>query len=275
MNKNKLSALCAAVLSGALLFSACTPKAPEVPAPEATATPFETAQQATVTPTNAPTPSDQPAATSSQEPDAGSIVPPEPIGTPDSNPGPAQIPQNEPVILKYVGIYDGTTDESGEEQLYLKSPNGGDPSADLLVTPTKNTAIIDAETGDKLDIGGIKKGAMVIASTSPQLTRSIPPQSTELYAVVANVPQTPGPVPVYIEIYQVTEREGEYTIENENRDLIITVPPEVASSMTVFGSGQTATGSALKEGAKIFAWVGPVAQSYPAQGTAEKIMVVE
>lgn len=132
--------------------------------------------------------------------------------------------------------------------------------------------IIDSQTGMEVDEDYLRVGDRVFAFVSPNQTRSIPPQAA-CYALITNIPENGLGIASYVHATDVeSTSDGGVRVLNQNADLWVTIPADL--TIEVFDEpGQTATASQIRPGSNLIAWYDMVAESYPAQTTATRIMI--
>ncbi|MDL2236911.1 hypothetical protein LJC56_03645 [Christensenellaceae bacterium OttesenSCG-928-K19] len=164
--------------------------------------------------------------------------------------------------------------ENSSVQVHVTGQNESNPANDILANITEETILIDAQTGEAVDLESITVGDEVQVYVSSAMTRSLPPQSNA-YAIITNIPETGLGVPTFLIAEEVQHQEdGSITVLNENKDLYVTIPADV--EISVFDQdGASVAGEEVAEGNALFAWFDVVAESYPAQATATSAMIVK
>ncbi len=152
-------------------------------------------------------------------------------------------------------------------QIVADSPDA--PNNDVAANITADTRIIAAD-GTPMDSSAIKVGEKVHAYVSPNMTRSIPPIA-QAQSVVVALPANGLGAPTYVIASEVDEVDNGVGVLNQNKDTIITVTNETPITRM---DGSAATLADIKADTQFFAWYDLVAQSYPAQATATKIVLI-
>lgn len=160
------------------------------------------------------------------------------------------------------------------QEHFVTISEGGDltdMSTAVQALVTDDTLIIDCVTGRTVAEADLSVGQTVSAAVSPRMTRSVPPQA-EAYALIVNLPETGLGVANYIRAMDVLMTENGSTIVlNQNADLYVTIPAEL--EVEKLDSEQTVPASDIKVGSVLIAWYDSVAESYPAQATASRVVL--
>lgn len=158
---------------------------------------------------------------------------------------------------KKVGIAEGEVENNAQD------------AVEAIVTDS--TVLIDAKSGSSVAFDDLKEDMSVYAFVSPMMTRSIPPQSNAK-ALIVNISDSQGGAANYIYALEVRKSEdGSLVILNQNADLYVTIPKNV--KMTQLGSGEDVSPDDIKDGSVLICWYDSVAESYPAQATATRVVV--
>lgn len=168
----------------------------------------------------------------------------------------------------------GTIAELDPQAHYVIIAESGDPqdmASAVQAQITDRTLIIDSISGTTLAESALAAGERISADVSPRMTRSIPPQA-EAFALFADVPESGPGAAHYVRAMDVmTAEDGGTVVLNQNADLYITIPPSL--SIGRLDSPETAPASDITEGSVLIVWYGAVAESYPAQTTAERVIL--
>lgn len=142
----------------------------------------------------------------------------------------------------------------------------------IAAVEADDCVIIDSQTGAEVDDDQLRVGDRVFAFVSPNQTRSIPPQAA-CYALITNIPENGLGIASYVHAIDVqSTSNGDIQVLNQNADLWVTIPADL--TIEVFDEpGQTATAAQIRPGSNLIVWYDMVAESYPAQTTATRVMI--
>ena len=158
---------------------------------------------------------------------------------------------------KKVGIAEGEVETNTQDSL------------EAIISDS--SLLIDAQTGRSLQLDELKEDSPVYAFVSPMMTRSIPPQSNAK-ALIVNISDSQGGVANYIYALDVKETDsGDLVILNQNADLYLSIPSNV--KLEKLDSSEEVPRDEIKTGSVLIAWYDSVAESYPAQATATRVVV--
>lgn len=158
---------------------------------------------------------------------------------------------------KKVGIAEGEVETNTQDSL------------EAIISAS--TLLIDAASGRSLQLEELKEDSPVYAFVSPMMTRSIPPQSNAK-ALILNISESTGGVANYIYALQVEDTaSGDLRVLNQNADLYVTIPADV--KLEKLDSTEEVSRDDIKAGSVLIAWYDAVAESYPAQATATRVVV--
>ncbi|MBD5559549.1 MAG: hypothetical protein HDQ87_04205 [Clostridia bacterium] len=168
----------------------------------------------------------------------------------------------------------GTIVELNPEEHFVTVAEGedlSDPSMMVSALVTEDTLLFDATTAKTIQEADLETGQMASAALSPQMTRSIPPQA-QAFALITNLPA--NGVASYVDALDVmTAEDGSTVILNQNADLYITIPVDLA--IEKLDSSETVPASDIKTGSRLIVWYETVAESYPAQTTASRVVLAD
>lgn len=167
----------------------------------------------------------------------------------------------------------GTLTELDPAEHYAVIAEGEDVSVSAAVQAqlSEKTLIIDAQSGHSVAEADLTTGQRASAAVSPMLTRSIPPQA-QAYALIVNLPENGLGAANYIQAMDVmTAENGDTIVLNQNADLYVTIP--AALTVEKLDSEETVPASDIKRGSVLIAWYDAVAESYPAQATATRVVL--
>lgn len=148
----------------------------------------------------------------------------------------------------------------------------GTPVGQIVAVEAEDCMIVDCQTGAEVDDDQLRVGDRVFAFVSPNQTRSIPPQA-QCYALVTNLPENDMGIASYVHATQVEQgADGGVQVLNQNADLWVTIPGDL--KIEVFDEpNETATAASIRPGSNLIVWYDMVAESYPAQTTATRVML--
>lgn len=133
-----------------------------------------------------------------------------------------------------------------------------------------DTLCLDSGKGTKMDVNDLKIGDGVYFYHSPAMTMSIPPQ-TAAEAIVANMPMDVSCARLHT-VEGIEESEQGTVIKTDQGGLYITIAKDTTA--TTYGNNSTFDLADLKEGDRIFTWYEVVLQSYPAQTSVNRLVVI-
>lgn len=170
--------------------------------------------------------------------------------------------------LYYGQVKEIIKDEAGTiKSLYLESEFFGE----YLMHISPDTVWVDSGNHCASDPSTLQQDERVYVARSHIATFSIPPQSPA-FAVIRNIPQDAASASYHV-ISSLTKQEnGELALTVDGGGLIITVPAD--AKLYAYQSEQTVTAAQLHAGARVMAWYDIVATSYPAQTTANAVMLL-
>ncbi|MGI6153568.1 MAG: hypothetical protein ACOYJB_07040 [Christensenellaceae bacterium] len=232
-------------------FSACAPAQTEA-SPSAPA-------QSTPAPTEAATPEQS----ASPSPDQSASAAP--------SDDPAGNLSADAVSVTVTGeITDITMTDDDEGQIHVVGDAIDGTITDVVAIITDDTEAIDAQTGLEADLRALNVGDTVTIYVSAAMTRSQPPQAQAL-AVITNLPAGGLGIPKYIVVQELTKNDdGSIAVLNQNKDVIVTIPADLAITEM---DGEAESINEIEIGDDLFAWYDAVALSYPAQATAERVVL--
>lgn len=148
----------------------------------------------------------------------------------------------------------------------------GMPVGQIDAIEAEDCMIIDCQTGAEVDDDQLQAGQRVFAFVSPNQTKSIPPQA-QCYALITNLPENDLGVASYVHALDVQQAQnGGIQVLNQNADLWVTIPADL--KIEVFDEpNETATLSNIRAGSNMIVWYDIVAESYPAQTTATRVVL--
>lgn len=135
---------------------------------------------------------------------------------------------------------------------------------------SENTLCLDSGKGIQMDLKDLKVGDAVYFYHSPAMTMSIPPQ-TAAEAIVANVPMDVACAHFHT-VEAVETSENGMVITTDQGSLRISVATD--ASAVQYADHTAFDLSDLKESDRFFTWYEVVAESYPAQTSVNRLVVV-
>lgn len=140
-----------------------------------------------------------------------------------------------------------------------------------IYTLSDETAFLDSGNGVKMDVSQLKEGDGVYFYHKPIMTMSIPPQ-TPTEAVVGNLPMDVACAHLHTAENVGISQEGA-RITTEDGSLILSV--EQDAFVTNYADGKETDLSKLDAGERFFTWYEAVAESYPAQASVNRVVILE
>ena len=142
---------------------------------------------------------------------------------------------------------------------------------EVTLNISEQTFIIDSQTGLPTSLKDLKEGSKLYVYYSAAMTYSLPPQSHAV-AVVTNI-QENKTFPKFMTVKEiVSQKEGEIRVLNDFGDLIVTIKAD--SPLSPFKTKQAVSLKDIKEGTQLLLWYDFVAESYPAQATSDKTVIM-
>jgi len=161
-------------------------------------------------------------------------------------------------------VLEGTIVSVEEGQLLI---NVG---TEYAINLDENTLIIN-ENASEVALADLKAGSIVRVIASTMTTRSIPPQSYG-YVVMVSTSEAEAPMfPFYAEVSSVTDTEGATTFESADGAYAINL---TADSQITALDGTALTTADVKEDTILLFYTQLLTFSIPAQGTADKVVVL-
>lgn len=173
-----------------------------------------------------------------------------------------------------VSVVGTITEIDREEHLVTIGQQGSsEPQDAVAALVTDDTLIVDCVTGRSAAEADLRTGQLVSAALSQRMTRSIPPQSPA-FALIVNIPESGLGAASYVRVLDVMQAENGSTIVlNQNADLYVTIPAELPIER--LGSSEPASPDDIHVGSQLIAWYDVVAESYPAQTTATRVVLAD
>lgn len=174
------------------------------------------------------------------------------------------MPEKLPQFMEYTGKITEVDAENG--RITIDSARMGE----IVLTVGEETYVIDQQAVAPVALKDLKAGDEIVAYTLPIMTMSLPP-ITNAQVILTNAPKE-GASAHFIEADTVTRNEnGALSILSANGDLIVTFNEDAA--LMPYLTRQAVTLDAFQPGTRFLAYYSEVAESYPAQATASKVVV--
>lgn len=159
-----------------------------------------------------------------------------------------------------------TLDEIGEGYIIGTT----DAGTRLQLNISDETIMLDSETGVSIGLSDLKKGDEIEAEYAPEMTRSIPAQTSA--ALICVNTEKGGNVNL-IEASSVSENEdGSLTITDEGKNIVLTVAKD--ASVTPYKTRNIVRLSDISEGTRLVAWYDMVTMSIPAQASTQRVVLL-
>lgn len=176
---------------------------------------------------------------------------------------PEQLPER---VLAYVTITDLRTENNALAAITATDSEG----SETVYNVGPNTLFVDSETGLPASRNDIAKGTQLYIYHSPAMTMSLPPQ-TYAEAVVVNTPQDVACAHLHT-AEKITKSEDGITILTDRGSLFVSAQNDTPISPWL--TKNIVRLDDIQEGDRFFAWYDVVAQSYPAQASTSRIVLL-
>lgn len=140
----------------------------------------------------------------------------------------------------------------------------------VIYIVSEDTLCLDSGRGTQMDMNDLKIGDGVYFYHSSAMTMSIPPQ-TAVEAIVANMPMDVACARFHT-VEAVENTQNGIRITTDQGGLYITVSKDATA--TSYADNSAFALADLKEGDRIFTWYEAVLESYPAQTSVNRLVVV-
>lgn len=182
----------------------------------------------------------------------------------------ATLPEPDPAYATKRIIGKVVSVEADEDTVYVKE-DAVEDADEIGAILADDCVVIDCETAEEASISDLKEGDKVEVYIGMEMMPSLPPKAT-CYAVITNVPEELG-LADYVRVAKVEEAvHGGVVVLNQNADLYVTIPKDL--EIGILGTTDTASLSDIKEGTRLIVWYDYVLESYPAQTTALRCVLV-
>ena len=157
--------------------------------------------------------------------------------------------------------------EVRDGELTVKTETAGT----VIVNLGESTIVMDTQTGLPAQAAAIKAGDTVFLYCGEMMALSEPPQ---VYAKAVLVNLTDEHVPAnLLSAESVTKNaDGSLTVQASDGRLMLNIARN--ASVTPFGTKNTGKLEDIRMGTRFFAWYDTVMESYPAQASTEKIVLL-
>ena len=173
-----------------------------------------------------------------------------------------EIPYSIGVKATVTGI---TTTEDGYTSIEVKREDG----ETIILNLSDETILVDNQAGTAVGLDSIKEGDTIYAYHSMMMTMSIPGQTPAL-AILTNLGET---VPAKLHMpEQVRYLDNKVTALCDNGSIVLSTSDETA--FTPYRTRQIVAAQDVRLGHAFLAWYDVVAESYPAQATATRVMIL-
>lgn len=158
-----------------------------------------------------------------------------------------------------------------KENGVIKSITAKDVKDNLVIYHVSDqTLCLDSGKGTKMDLNDLKVNDGVYFYHSPAMTMSIPPQ-TSVEAIVGNMPMDVACARFHT-VEAIESLPDGFRITTDKGGLHITIPKDATA--TSYADNSAFDLADLKEGDRIFTWYESVLESYPAQTSVNRLVVV-
>lgn len=172
------------------------------------------------------------------------------------------IPYSIGVKATVVGV---STTEAGHTSIEVKPEDG----ANIILNLSDETILVDNQAGTAVGLDSIKEGDTIYAYHSMMMTMSIPGQTPAL-AILTNLGET-APAMLHMP-EQVRYLENKVTALCDNGSIVLSTSDETV--FTPYRTRQIVAAQDIRLGHAFLAWYDVVAESYPAQATATRVMIL-
>jgi hypothetical protein len=165
----------------------------------------------------------------------------------------------------------GTIAEMSDTQYRFTADSG----EEIVLNVSPQTYVADAATGAPAALND-RTNDHVIAYYSAAMTRSMPPQSNAVL-ILCNVPAgedglPPANMPLYWRVESLEAGEGSVRVTVDGGGLFVTIPQE--APISPFLTKNIAVLDDIEVGSDLLLWYPFVAESFPAQATADKTVIL-
>ena len=173
-----------------------------------------------------------------------------------------EIPYSIGVKATVTGV---NTTEDGYTSIEVKKEDG----ETIVLNLSDETIIVDNQAGTAVGLDSIKEGDTIYAYHSMMMTMSIPGQTPAL-AILTNLGET---VPAKLHMpEQVRYLDNKVTALCDNGSIVLSTSDETV--FTPYRTRQIVAAQDIRLGHAFLAWYDVVMESYPAQVTATRVMIL-
>lgn len=145
-----------------------------------------------------------------------------------------------------------------------------DAGEKLQLNISDATVMLDSETGAAIGLSDLKEGDEISATYSPEMTKSIPAQTSA--ALIAVNTDKGGNVNL-IDASSVSKNEdGSLTVTDEGKNIVLTISKD--ASVTPYKTRNIVRLDDIAEGTRLIAWYDMVTMSIPAQASTQKAVLL-
>lgn len=173
-----------------------------------------------------------------------------------------EIPYSVGVKATVTGI---TTTEDGYTSIEVKPEDG----ETIVLNLSDETILVDNQTGTAVGLDSIKEGNTIYAYHDMMMTMSIPAQTPAL-VILTNLGET-APAKLHMP-EQVRYLDNKVTALCDNGSIVLSTSDETV--FTPYRTRQIVAAQDVRLGHAFLAWYDVVAESYPAQATAARVMIL-
>lgn len=179
---------------------------------------------------------------------------------------PAAAPVEEiPYSIGVKAAVTGITSEDGHTSIEVKPEDG----ETIVLNLSDETVLVDNQAGTAVGLDSIREGDTIYAYHSMMMTMSIPGQTPAL-AILTNLGDT-APAKLHMP-EQVRYLDNKVTALCDNGSIWLSTSDETV--FTPYRTRQIVTAQDVRMGHAFLAWYDVVAESYPAQATATRVMIL-
>ena len=155
----------------------------------------------------------------------------------------------------------GQVEEVSEDQIHIT--NSSDTNNDIILNVSDSTIIMDAVSGEVVDIEEVDENETIYGYVSPVMTRSLPPM-TNAFVIFVNLPED-ARAPKYVRVGEMLEAEdGTVRFLDSNGSLIATLDENTEFSGPA-NVNMLADLDMIEEGRELVLWYDVELLSYPGQ----------
>ncbi len=161
-----------------------------------------------------------------------------------------------------------------DDMLFVSSISAkteGDKEQEIVFNLSTNPLVLDTKTGLPAYAADLEKGQQIYVYYDAAMTASEPAQ-VSAEAILVNLDKDHAPAHL-LTAEQVTQNpNGSITLLGDNGSVLVTVGQD--KKITPYRSRNTVKNTDIRMGSKLFAWYDVVAESYPSQASATKVVLL-